>query len=155
MNRFFTIILIALALEGCGAMGTMTVPSTNPSYVVPMGTRPVIFLQRGVQLQVFNNCSGTPAKLYPSHPMRGQAEVSVPPGPPTWVPMAPNLLEVSDRVSATVHFFEGDMIVGTVSRSFRIDRYSTQRVQWILGGDRGGGGQNVYVDRCPRALDRR
>ncbi len=154
MNRFFVILLVVLTMSGCGAYGTMTVPSTDPRSVPP-GTKPVIFLQRGVNLQVFNNCSTTPAKLYPSHPVTGQAEVLVPAGPPTWVPMAPNFLEVENRVAATVHFFEGSLMVGTVSRSFPIDRDATQRIQWVLGGERGSGGRNVYIDRCPRAFDRR
>lgn len=142
MNKFFVAILIALTMSGCGVVGTMSSPT---------GTKPVLFLQTGVELQVFNLCSQTPGKLYPSNPTLGQGEVLVPPGPPTFVPIVPRWPTDTRDVSAVYYVYEGNVLKGTVSRSFYIDRYrGTQTVQWIIGGTGYGGGRNVYNDRCPR-----
>ena len=161
MNKFFAItaaVLVLVTMSGCTGMGYVTVPTVPSS--TQHETKPALFLQRGVNAQVINNCSEH-AVLYPAypsmdprHPTKGAA-IELPPGQPIWVAMAPNFLEMSRGLAATVVFFEKGIQMGTVSRSFRIDRNSTQRVQWILGGDRGGGGQNIFIDRCPRALDRR
>ncbi|MGB3922023.1 MAG: hypothetical protein WBL19_01910 [Minisyncoccia bacterium] len=151
MNRFFTIIA-AVLVSGCTGLGYTTVPTVPSS--TQYEVKPVWFLQRGVNAQVINFCSSR-AVLYPTYPFPTNGEaIELPPGQPVWVAMAPNLLEMSRGLAATVVFYEKGIQMGTVSRSFRIDQYSTQRVQWILGGDRGGGGQNVFVDRCPRSLDR-
>ncbi len=142
INKFI-ILLVAVAMSGCG--GLMGTAQSS------QGTRPVIFLQSGVQLQVFNLCSQTPGRLYPTNPAPGQMEVLVPPGPPTWVPIAPAPFMNTRAVSATYYAYEGNSLVGSVSRSFPIDRNrGTQTVQWILGGDSRGSGRNVVVDRCPR-----
>ena len=143
MNKFIVLVLVLITMSGCGAMGTMS---------TPVGTKPVLFLQTGVQLQVFNLCSQTPGKLYPSNPTVGQAEVPIPPGPPTWVPIVPTWPTDTRSGSAVYFMYEGNVLVGSVSRSFYVDRYrGTQTVQWIIGGNGYGGGQNVYNDRCPRS----
>lgn len=149
MNKFFTIVAVLVLVTGCGYATVPTAPSSTHYEV-----KPVIFLQRGVNAQVINFCSER-AVLYPTHPFptKGGA-IELPPGQPIWVAMAPNFLEMSRGLVATVVFYEKGVQMGTITRSFRIDRNSTQRVQWVLGGDRGGG-RNVFVDRCPRSLDRR
>ncbi len=155
MNRFFGItaaILVIATMSGCAGMGYATVPTGQSS--TQYEVKPVWFLQRGVNAQVINYCSDR-AVLYPTHPFpSNNGAIELPPGQPVWVAMAPNLLEMSRGLAATVVFYEKGIQMGTLSRSFRIDRDSTQRIQWILGGERGGGGQNVFVDRCPRSLDR-
>lgn len=155
MNRFFVTMLVVLTMSGCGAIGYTSIPTGSST----MEVRPFFFYQRGVNLQVTNLCSHE-AKLYPAHPSNDPRHptkgmvVDLPPGMPVWVPMQPEFLEYSKGLAVTVFFFEKGINMGTVNRSFRIDRDSTQRVQWIIGGERGGGGQNVFVDRCPRSLDR-
>lgn len=140
MNRFIVIFVAILVTSGCtGIVGTQQ---------SPQGTRPVIFLQSGVQLQVFNLCSNTPGRIYTS---TGE-QYSVPFGAPTFVPIAPQPFMNTRELSATYFVYEGNALMGSVSRSFRIDRNrGTQTVQWIIGEGRRSGGQGVVVDRCPRS----
>lgn len=141
-NKIFVIIVVALMASGC---------ATVPTVAAPSGTQRIIFLQVGVMLQVFNNCSTTPGRLYPST----GGEVLVPAGRPTYVPMASMPLMATRSLSATYQVFEGDVMVGSISRSFYIDRYQgTQTVQWVIGGDGYGGGRDVVNERCPRPIVR-
>lgn len=135
------LLITALVMSGCGVVGTATVPT---------GTQPVIFLQRGVMLQVINFCPGV-AVLYPSHPASsGQVAVPLPQGTPTWVPMAPMPLMATKEVVATIQFTQNGVFSGSVSKAFRIDRHSTQTVQWVVSeSNSGGSGRNLITSRCP------
>lgn len=134
MNKFIILLLIVLITNSCA-----TVPQSKSNTA-----QRVYFLQGGIMLQVFNHCTKNPGLIYPST----GGEIEIPSGPPTYVPMPAQFFTDSRRIAATYQVYRDDgVLVGSVSRSFYTrSNQGIRTVQWIIGGGRRSGGQNVFVD---------
>lgn len=134
MKRLASLAIVAILATGCVArIGD------------PMGPRTVLFLQRGVILQVTHTCTDI-ARVYQA----GVGLVAQIHGAtPQEIPMGPAL--VGDRaISVTVQSVGVDgKVVGMYSDTFSIDVHSTTARSWIISSrvDRGGWGR---TSRCLR-----
>lgn len=147
MKRAALVLVLVLTQAGC------LMPHTMPNGKVER----VFALQVGANVQVLDFC-GESGVVYPSHGYIDDVianGVRTLPGRPTWIaaPLANGLSEYA--VSMTYGEIRNGELVGAVSRSFPVNRHQgSQRFQWVLTPDGswgGGGGSNLYIDRCPGA----
>lgn len=137
MRRLISLAVLAVPMlvsSGCGTVGAYG------------HTTPVLFIQRAVNAQTFNQCTGDPDSLVIYPASGGRFKVGY--GNPVWIPMVQQPFAGNgNSIPATAQAFKGGALLGSTSRSFYIDPFSTIRVQWIIGGtSNGGGGQNVFID---------
>ena len=133
MKRFLVVAMVAVAVAGCVArIGD------------PMGSRTIVFLQRGLIVQVTHTCTDL-ARVYQAGvglvaEVRGAA--------PQEIPMGPAL--AGDRgIHVTIQSINPEgKVVGVYGEGFWIDHASTTAQAWAItmSGWSGGGRQS----RCQR-----
>jgi hypothetical protein len=104
----------------------------------------VLFLQRGVILQITHTCTDT-AVVYQAG--RGQIDV-IDGATPSDVVLAP-IVPGERTVSVTVQSVgAAGRVTGTYVDTFYIDQYSTTTQTWVIGGSGWTGGGRT--SQCPR-----
>ncbi len=122
MKKFFVCVLIALAVGGCA------------NYQGPQGPRTVVFLQRGVILQVTHTCTGL-AEVHQA----GRGLVAVIRGArPQNVPMSPVIWGDREIQVTLISLNESGNVAGTHVERFYIDNASTTSQTWLLSNTWGG-----------------
>lgn len=133
MKRLLVATLVALVSTACA---TVLMPNGQSGRV--------IFLQRGIVLQVVHTCTDK-ARLHQA----GGIVMDILGAEPRDIPMVPAVFG-DDRISVTLQSLDATgKVVRTHSATFQIGR-STATQQWIIGddsGDWGGGGRH---SRCRR-----
>jgi hypothetical protein len=142
MKKIILVFGILILASGC-------MYQTMPNGI----TKVVPAAQVGANVLVLDLCGGDPGILYGTAG-RSVLGIRTIPGQEFWVAMpSQNGLETYS-VSLTYVAVRDGTQIGSVSQSFPVNHYrGSQRFQWVLTPDRsgGGGGRNVYIDRCPRS----